>query len=126
MPRPIPRPISGRRFAPKIRMMIARMISSSGMPRRPISLSGRPSFWVDCVHSGRHVKRTDYRVHVLNHLCQRRPMAKLILSATAGAAAIAGAVALLELTPAAHAQAAGLQRESSIAQFSSQVELVEV
>jgi ribonuclease R len=33
MPRPMPRPISGRRFAPKIRMMMKRMTSSSGMPR---------------------------------------------------------------------------------------------
>src|SRR5262245_28645489 len=37
MPRPMPRPISGRRFAPKIRMMMARMIRSSGMPMLPIS-----------------------------------------------------------------------------------------
>src|SRR4051794_13358692 len=35
MPLPIPRPISGRRFAPKIRMMIMRMVMSSGMPTRP-------------------------------------------------------------------------------------------
>ena len=33
MPLPIPRPISGSRLAPKIRMMIARMMRSSGMPR---------------------------------------------------------------------------------------------
>src|SRR6187455_3079834 len=36
MPFPMPRPISGKRFAPKIRMMINRMMTSSGMPRRPI------------------------------------------------------------------------------------------
>src|SRR3982751_2144616 len=35
MPLPIPRPISGRRLAPKIRMMIMRMMMSSGMPIRP-------------------------------------------------------------------------------------------
>src|SRR5215204_4390745 len=35
MPLPIPRPISGKRFAPKIRMMIARIMMSSGMPSRP-------------------------------------------------------------------------------------------
>src|SRR5687767_5682217 len=29
----MPRPISGRRFAPKIRMMMNRMTSSSGIPR---------------------------------------------------------------------------------------------
>src|SRR6188472_2226878 len=32
----MPRPISGKRFAPKIRMMIKRMMMSSGRPRRPI------------------------------------------------------------------------------------------
>src|SRR5258708_26681199 len=36
MPFPMPRPISGSRFAPKIRMMINRMMMSSGIPRRPI------------------------------------------------------------------------------------------
>src|SRR5215216_2430819 len=36
MPRPIPFPISGSRLAPKIRMMITRMMSSSGRPSRPI------------------------------------------------------------------------------------------
>ena len=36
MPLPMPLPISGRRLAPKIRMMIARMMSSSGRPIRPI------------------------------------------------------------------------------------------
>src|SRR5688500_15715530 len=36
MPFPMPRPISGRRLAPKIMMIIMRMITSSGMPRRPI------------------------------------------------------------------------------------------
>src|SRR4029453_14092411 len=42
MPLPIPRPISGRRLAPKTRMMIQRMIRSSGMPRLPIdSFRGR-------------------------------------------------------------------------------------
>src|ERR1051325_4176926 len=35
MPLPIPRPISGSRFAPKIRMMTMRMMMSSGMPTRP-------------------------------------------------------------------------------------------
>src|SRR4051794_25573316 len=35
MPLPIPRPISGRRLAPKIRMMIMRMMMSSGIPTRP-------------------------------------------------------------------------------------------
>src|ERR1700730_15326455 len=35
MPLPMPRPISGKRFAPKIRMMIARMMRSSGIPTRP-------------------------------------------------------------------------------------------
>src|SRR3954471_14618262 len=35
MPLPIPRPISGSRFAPKIRMMIMRMMMSSGMPTLP-------------------------------------------------------------------------------------------
>src|SRR5262249_6162230 len=35
MPLPIPRPISGRRFAPKIRMMIIRMMMSSGIPTLP-------------------------------------------------------------------------------------------
>src|SRR3954462_6458405 len=35
MPLPIPRPISGRRFAPKIRMMIMRMMMSSGIPTLP-------------------------------------------------------------------------------------------
>src|SRR4029078_9028340 len=35
MPFPIPRPISGSRFAPKISMMIMRMMMSSGMPTRP-------------------------------------------------------------------------------------------
>src|SRR4029079_2891000 len=35
MPFPIPRPISGRRLAPKIRMMIMRMMMSSGSPTRP-------------------------------------------------------------------------------------------
>src|SRR5881392_3402271 len=35
MPLPIPRPISGRRFAPKIRMMIMRMMISSGIPTLP-------------------------------------------------------------------------------------------
>src|SRR5262245_18909117 len=33
MPFPSPRPISGSRFAPKIRMMMNRMTISSGMPR---------------------------------------------------------------------------------------------
>src|SRR3954452_22568848 len=37
----MPRPISGRRFAPKIMMMMNRMITSSGKPRRPIM--GTPS-----------------------------------------------------------------------------------
>jgi len=36
MPLPIPRPISGRRLAPKIRMMMKRMMTSSGIPTRPI------------------------------------------------------------------------------------------
>src|SRR5215208_4692866 len=36
MPLPMPRPISGRRFAPKIRIMMKRMTTSSGTPRRPI------------------------------------------------------------------------------------------
>src|SRR5689334_20919702 len=35
MPLPIPRPISGKRFAPKIRMMMKRMMISSGRPTRP-------------------------------------------------------------------------------------------
>src|SRR4030095_4159911 len=35
MPRPMRRPISGSRLAPKIRMMIAKMISSSGSPMLP-------------------------------------------------------------------------------------------
>src|SRR5207248_3088460 len=35
---PIPFPSPGSRFAPKITMMIARMTSSSGMPRRPIAV----------------------------------------------------------------------------------------
>src|SRR4051812_29589971 len=35
MPFPIPFPISGKRFAPKIRMMIMRMMMSSGIPTRP-------------------------------------------------------------------------------------------
>src|SRR4030095_13575003 len=35
MPLPMPRPISGRRCAPKIRMMIARMMMSSGIPILP-------------------------------------------------------------------------------------------
>src|SRR5438477_5978423 len=35
MPLPMPRPISGRRFAPKIRMMMARIIRSSGSPTLP-------------------------------------------------------------------------------------------
>src|SRR3712207_7481213 len=35
MPLPMTRPISGRRFAPKIRMMIVRMIRSSGRPILP-------------------------------------------------------------------------------------------
>src|SRR5262249_46886684 len=35
MPFPMPRPISGRRFAPKIRMMIKRMMMSSGKPTLP-------------------------------------------------------------------------------------------
>src|SRR5215471_2591313 len=35
MPLPIPRPISGSRLAPKIRMMIMRMIMSSGIPTLP-------------------------------------------------------------------------------------------
>src|SRR5262245_16569549 len=34
MPFPIPRPISGSRFAPKITMIMRRMTTSSGMPRR--------------------------------------------------------------------------------------------
>src|SRR5689334_1131632 len=37
MPLPMPRPISGRRFAPKIMMMMIRMTTSSGKPRLPIS-----------------------------------------------------------------------------------------
>src|SRR3954470_8686740 len=37
MPLPMPRPISGRRFAPKIMMMMIRMMISSGKPRLPIS-----------------------------------------------------------------------------------------
>jgi Ca-activated chloride channel family protein len=36
MPFPIPRPISGNRFAPKIMMMMIRMITSSGKPKLPI------------------------------------------------------------------------------------------
>jgi Ca-activated chloride channel homolog len=35
MPRPMPRPISGRRLAPKIRMMMNTITTSSGRPRRP-------------------------------------------------------------------------------------------
>src|SRR5688572_22441678 len=35
MPLPIPRPISGKRFAPKIRMMMARIMMSSGIPMGP-------------------------------------------------------------------------------------------
>src|SRR5688500_19832362 len=35
MPLPIPRPISGNRLAPKRTMMITRMMTSSGHPRRP-------------------------------------------------------------------------------------------
>src|SRR5215212_2366577 len=34
MPLPMPRPMSGKRFAPKIRIMMNRMTSSSGIPRR--------------------------------------------------------------------------------------------
>src|SRR5436190_1147233 len=37
MPLPMPRPISGKRFAPKIRMMISRMMMSSGTPK-PMAL----------------------------------------------------------------------------------------
>ena len=37
IPLPMPRPSSGSRFAPKIRMTIARMIISSGMPILPMS-----------------------------------------------------------------------------------------
>src|SRR5262245_56161727 len=36
MPFPIPRPISGSRFAPKIMMMMIRMTTSSGKPKLPI------------------------------------------------------------------------------------------
>src|SRR5436190_22754085 len=43
MPLPMPRPMSGKRFAPKIRMMIIRMMMSSGMPSRPIMVT--PSFY---------------------------------------------------------------------------------
>src|SRR6187549_4135343 len=35
MPFPMPRPSSGRRFAPKMRMMIKRQMMSSGNPTRP-------------------------------------------------------------------------------------------
>jgi Ca-activated chloride channel family protein len=35
IPLPMPRPISGKRFAPKIRMMIRRMMMSSGRPSLP-------------------------------------------------------------------------------------------
>jgi Ca-activated chloride channel homolog len=46
MPLPIPRPISGKRFAPKIRMMIMRMMMSSGIPilpsmAKPFAYKGR-------------------------------------------------------------------------------------
>src|SRR3954452_12590462 len=36
MPLPMPRPISGSRFAPKIMMMMIRMMISSGKPRLPM------------------------------------------------------------------------------------------
>src|SRR5258706_65529 len=38
MPFPMPRPMSGSRLAPKIRMMIRRMMMSSGTPRLPMAL----------------------------------------------------------------------------------------
>src|SRR3989442_10035041 len=50
----MPRPISGRRFAPKIKMMIARMISNSGIPMRPIChlvLAGTAAI-VPCLAAG--------------------------------------------------------------------------
>src|SRR5689334_8503361 len=42
MPLPMPRPISGSRLAPKIRMTISRMTSISGKPIRPMTCS----FWM--------------------------------------------------------------------------------
>src|SRR6185369_13226570 len=39
MPLPMPRPISGRRLAPKIRITITRMTSISGKPIRPMTCS---------------------------------------------------------------------------------------
>src|ERR1051326_6452268 len=39
MPLPMPRPISGKRFAPKMRMTIIRMMMSSGIPSLPIMVA---------------------------------------------------------------------------------------
>ena len=48
IPRPRPRPISGRRLAPKIRMMMKRMTISSGIPR-PIKTPSTADNLVDSI-----------------------------------------------------------------------------
>src|SRR4051812_10267724 len=74
MPLPMPRPISGRRFAPKIMMMMIRMMISSGKPRLPIARTPC-GIWGESANS----------ITVIRGL---RQAAALVIAVSAGAAVI--------------------------------------
>ena len=107
MPLPMPLPISGSRLAPKIRMMITRMMSSSGRPMRPIShlrsqLSRERRNCTTAGAAGMPFERgAGGRRHETAHGCR------------GGCARWRHSIAVA-------------QQEGPLAQFSSQVQLVEV